>query len=81
MTKWHRPVGQSMVLSSCAVYFFYLWFISSHRKAIPLLDNAPFLARSLESDINKTSFSQLYKHTELVLVHKNCWYESLLLRM
>ena len=63
MTKWHRPVGQSMVLSSCTVYFFYLWFITSHRNAIPLLDNVPSSARRVQSESSKTSFSQEYKHT------------------
>jgi len=43
--------------------FFYLWFVITHSNAIPLLDNPPFVARDLLSDISKTSFSLSYKHT------------------
>ena len=44
-------------------YSLYLWLITTHSNASPLLDNPLSIASSVVSDIIKTSLAQSYKHT------------------
>ena len=43
--------------------FFYLWFNTTHRSAIPVRDNPPLVLSDFSLDIRRTSCSQSYKQT------------------